>query len=251
MVVLAPLVAAAADTDANGRGEPGFYQRELSNYPPKPSETWLIAYGGRLYDNWWLAQLTDPPAGSHPKYPATGRLAGPPSWRCVACHGWDYKGASGQFGKGLYRTGFPGIASMFGEDPERIAAILRNDTHGYTAKMLPDREVRALALFVAKGQVDTSTGIAPDTGEITGGQMHGTRVFQNVCAVCHDFDGRAWITGEDAGLTTLGAVARRNPWRAFHRVMNGQTAADMPAMRAFGPSTVLDILSYVQTLPEE
>jgi len=236
---------------AQDQGGPGFYQRELSDYPEKPSETWLIAYGGRLYDNWWLAQLIDPPADGHLSYPAEGRMAGPPSWRCVACHGWDYKGASGQFAKGPYRTGFPGITGMAGERPERIAAILRDDTHDYTPDMLSDRAVHALSLFVAKGQVDTATGIDPDTGRIRGGQVHGVRVFQNVCAVCHDFDGRAWITGEDQGLATLGAVARQNPWRAFHRVMNGQTAADMPAMRAFGTATVLNILSHVQTLPEE
>jgi len=33
--------------------------------------------------------------------------------------------------------------------------------------------------------------------------------------------------------------------------MNGQTYADMPAMRAFGLQTVLDVLAYAQSLPTE
>jgi hypothetical protein len=52
-------------------------------------------------------------------------------------------------------------------------------------------------------------------------------------------------------LTTLGAIASRDPWRGLHKVMNGQTYADMPAMRAFGLETVLDVLAYAQSLPSE
>ena len=33
--------------------------------------------------------------------------------------------------------------------------------------------------------------------------------------------------------------------------MNGQTYADMPAMRAFDLQTALDVLSYAQTLPRD
>jgi hypothetical protein len=61
----------------------------------------------------------------------------------------------------------------------------------------------------------------------------------------------AWITGDDDELTTLGAIASRDPWRGLHKVMNGQTYADMPAMRAFGLETVLDVLAYAQSLPSE
>ena len=31
----------------------GFYQSYLYGAPDVPSESWLLAYGGRLYDTWW------------------------------------------------------------------------------------------------------------------------------------------------------------------------------------------------------
>ena len=93
--------------------------------------------------------------------------------------------------------------------------------------------------------------IDPQSKAFHGDAEHGRAVFQNVCAICHDFDGRAWIEDEELGTTTLGNVAKTNPWRTLHKVMNGQTYADMPAMRVFGVDTVVDILTYVQTLPSE
>ena len=84
-----------------------------------------------------------------------------------------------------------------------------------------------------------------------GDAERGQRIYQNVCAICHDFDGQAWITGEEDGLSNLGQITVNAPWRALHKVMNGQTYADMPAMRVFGLAAVIDILSYVQTLEED
>jgi thiosulfate dehydrogenase len=117
--------------------------------------------------------------------------------------------------------------------------------------MIPNRALDALALFVSKGQIDTGQAIDPASGVVRGDAERGHAIFQNVCAICHDFDGMAWITGDADELTTLGAIAGRDPWRGLHKVMNGQTYADMPAMRAFGLETVLDVLAYAQSLPEE
>jgi len=36
----------------------------------------------------------------------------------------------------------------------------------------------------------------------------------------------------------------------MHKVLNGQPAESMPAMRAFDPQIAADIVAYVQTLPE-
>ena len=77
------------------------------------------------------------------------------------------------------------------------------------------------------------------------------KLFQTICAICHDFDGRAWITGEDDGLNNLGAIASADPWRALHKMANGQTYADMPALRGLGEQTLRDLLAYLQTLPKE
>jgi thiosulfate dehydrogenase len=191
------------------------------------------------------------PEGAHPAYPERGRRSGAETWRCVECHGWDYKGRDGRYARGPHATGIKGVNAMAGAPVAEIAAILRDDTHRYTAKMIPNRALDALALFVSKGQIDTGQAIDPASGVVRGDAERGHAIFQNVCAICHDFDGMAWITGDADELTTLGAIAGRDPWRGLHKVMNGQTYADMPAMRAFGLETVLDVLAYAQSLPEE
>jgi mono/diheme cytochrome c family protein len=228
----------------------GFYQSYVFGTPDEPSEAWLLAYGGRLYDMWWAVLFADPPQQTHPAYPKQGSMSGSETWRCVECHGWDYRGKDGAYAVGPHRTGIKGISAMAGADPNRIAAIVRGPKHGYTVDMIPDAALNALALFVSKGQVNDDKVIDQATGRVHGDPARGKPIFQNVCAICHDYDGMAWITGDDDDLQTLGAIANANPWRGLHKVMNGQTYADMPAMRAFDLQTVLDILAYAQTLPQ-
>ena len=233
---------AATQAAAQNYEDQGFYQSYVFGTPDDPTEEWQLAYGGRLYDMWWAVLFVDPPKETHPLYPESGARAGSATWRCVECHGWDYRG----------RDGVPGIDGMAGQDPARIAEILRGADHGYTAELIPDTAMTALALFVSKGQIESDQVIDRGTGRVRGNPERGKTVFQNVCAICQDYDGQAWITGDEEGeeLQTLGAIANANPWRGLHKVMNGQTYADMPAMRAFDRQVVLDILAYAQTLPQ-
>lgn len=110
----------------------------IKTTPADPSEAWTLAYGGRLYDQW--AEILDQnlPARTHLSYPKTAQQKGADTWRCVECHGWDYKGASGAFATGEHATGIKGIGGMAGAEPERIVALLRDGTHRYTLEMLPD-----------------------------------------------------------------------------------------------------------------
>ena len=229
----------------------GFYQSYVFGVPDEPSEAWLLAYGGRLYDTWWAVLSQDPPEVDHPAYPAHGGRSSSDTWRCVECHGWDYKGRDGRYAQGPHATGIKGVGAMAGAAPIEIAKVLRDDTHRYTPEMIPDKALGALALFVSKGQTDADEAIDPATGAVRGDTARGRAIYQNVCAICHDYNGMAWITGDEDGLITLGAIASRDPWRGLHKVMNGQTYADMPAMRAFGLQTVLDVLAYAQSLPVE
>lgn len=248
-LVGAAVLTAAAPGAAQDYQDKGFYQSYMFGVPDDPSEEWLLAYGGRLYDAWWAVLFTNPPEATHPAYPEAGQRRGAETWRCVECHGWDYKGKDGTYATGPHATGIKGIDGMAGADPARIEAILRDDVHGYTPDLLPEQALEALALFVSKGQVNAERLIDRRSGKARGDAARGRRIFQNVCAVCHDYDGMAWITGEEDDMNTLGAIANGDPWRWLHKVLNGQTYADMPAMRVFGLQEVLDVLAYCQTLP--
>ena len=133
---------------------------------------------------------------------------------------------------------------MAGADPAAIAARLTDDTHGYGA-VLGEEEIRLLALFVSKGQLDMGVAIDHSTKKARGDAHSGSVHFSTICAGCHGADGRA----ED--MPVLGDVGRSNPWETLHKILNGQPNSPMPALRSLDPQVARDILAHVQTLPGE
>ena len=224
-------------------------QSYTSGAPERPTNDWVLASGGRLYDNWWVALGRDPPDGAHPSYPKNTGIPDPQTWRCVQCHGWDYRGRDGAYATGSHRTGIKGVDRMAGVNPRKIAAIVRDKLHQFTPELIPNDALDKLARFISEGQHGIDRYFDRDTLKGRGNVERGRAIFQNACANCHEFDGRAQISGEEPGLATVGAVAARNPWQALHKIRNGQPGGDMPAMRVFDPQVVADVLTYMQTLP--
>ncbi|MHA1165645.1 MAG: hypothetical protein ACTSP0_08720, partial [Alphaproteobacteria bacterium] len=87
-----------------------------------------VARGGRLYDNMFLETKDRPPSSIHPKYKTVrpSMHSAEHSWRCAACHGWDYKGRTEQ------KTG--PLNGKAGTDPASLAAILADENHGHGDK---------------------------------------------------------------------------------------------------------------------
>lgn len=202
-----------------------------------------IARGGRLYDAWYIENKAGKPDADNPAYPSSGKYA-KDSWRCKECHGWDYKGKDGAYGKGRHATGIKGIAGAAGKDPAAIAAILRDQNHPYKETMLTERDVTDLANFVSKGQfaVDKviDTGAKKAKGDLAKGEIY----YNTLCAGCHGFDGKKVTTGP-----ALGSQAG-NPALILHKAYNGQPNEAMPALRSLDPQISVDLVSYVQTLPQ-
>ena len=132
----------------------------VGGIPAAPTEDWEVGFGGRLYDNWFNALDMEEPKATHPAYPAAGKKKGSGTWRCKECHGWDYKGKDGAYGKGSHYTGLKGVRELIGADPGRVSAIVRNSTHAFGADMIPDEALQRLALFVTRGQHETDWYIA-------------------------------------------------------------------------------------------
>lgn len=202
-----------------------------------------IARGARLYDNWYAEIKMDRPDEAHPSYPSDGNYERS-SWRCKECHGWDYKGADGAYGSGRHKTGFPGIRGAEGKPVEEIIAILKDDTHQYSEDLLFDEDYRDLALFVSQGQIDMDQYIDPASKEVKGDAGRGEVYYNTLCAGCHDFDGKGVSTGP-----ALGSL-RDNPWEILHKALNGQPNEAMPALRSLDTQIAVDLVAYVQTLPD-
>lgn len=247
VVVAVPLLA-AADEDEDEDDE-AYHYNYMFGAPREPSTAWTLAVGGRLYDHWADVLDTELPTTTHPAWPAANTAHdGAVTWRCKSCHGWDYRGAEGKYATGSYATGIRGVAGMAGAEIEAIMALLGDDTHRYGDDLLPVEAKRRLAIFVSQGLDETPRWVALD-GTVTGDADLGRGIFQNICASCHGFAGKALDWGEPGEPAYVGTEANANPWEVSHKIRNGHPGTEMIALRVFPPETAAAVLAYAQTLP--
>ena len=206
-----------------------------------------IVRGGRLYDNWHKEIKERVPENRQPAYPVDKVFASQPevNWRCKECHGWDYLGNKGTYSKGPHFTGIKGIDGLASVPPENIITILKDKNHDYTG-LLNEDDLIDLANFVSKGQVNMDDFIRRKTRKTKGDNSKHKEYYDTICANCHGNDGMHITT-----ILPLGVVAHDNPWKSLHKILNGHPHETMPALRVLGMQTVVDILAYVQTLPDK
>ncbi len=215
--------------------------------PATAAEEGSIARGAKLYDKWFAVIKAEKPKNTHPAWPASNtKKKGNTTWRCKSCHGWDYKGADGAYGSGSYKTGIKGVNAMAGADPAKIVAILKDDTHKLSG-LMAESDYQDLALFVSKGQVDMSKYIDYKTKAVMGGDAaRGKDYFDTMCAQCHGVKG-----DQPKDMKKTLAKQLGNPWEVMHKILNGQPAEQMPALRAIDRQVVVDVMTHIATLPKE
>jgi len=206
-----------------------------------------IVRGAKLYDKWYKVVGQKKPTKSHAAYPTDKKYAKDPgsNWRCKECHGWDYKGTDGAYKTGSHSTGIKGINGMAGADTAKIVAVLKDKTHDLNGKLGED-DFQDLAMFVSKGQVDSSKYIDAKKNIIGGNAEKGAAYYNTVCSNCHEKDG---AKPKEMGKS-LGSQMD-NPWEVMHKIVNGQPDEKMPALREFGMQPVLDIMAHIATLPKK
>lgn len=182
-----------------------------------PSEEWLMANGARLYDNWINALDADKPEATHPAWPASNtKKKGAVTWRCKSCHGWDYAGKDWAYATGSYKTGMKGVRAFSGKDPTEIHKVLMVPVHGITHNMIPENAMMRIAALVSRGQIDVSQHV--NAGKLVKGYPErGKSIFQDVCAACHGFDGRALDWGDPGDPEFVGTEAQGSRGRLCTR----------------------------------
>ncbi len=217
-----------------------------------------IAHGGRLYDKWWT---DDPgaaaPTGNHALWSlqTTNARTGTATYQCKECHGWDYKGKAGAYGKGSHLTGFVGVqhASM-AMSKAQLLDILKGATdyrHDFS-KVLSAKALSDLAAFLSEGLVNDTQYIDYATKKPIGGDAtRGKTRYDSTCATCHGADGKQLNFGSATAPEYVGTLAADNPWEFVHKVRAGQPGTTMPSAIVSGwkIQDVLDALAYSQTLP--
>lgn len=206
-----------------------------------------IVRGGQLYDKWYAVIGAAKPDGTHPAWPASNtKKKGATTHRCKSCHGWDFMGKDGAYASGSYKTGIGGLTHLQGASNSKVITAMKDSTHGFAGK-LSQQDLTDLANLLTRGQFDIDAVIDRKTKLAKNGDSaRGESIYNTVCANCHAKSGT-----EPEGMPALGALSHKNPWETIQKIMNGQPNSEMPAMRAFGLQTSVDILSYVQTLPKE
>lgn len=211
------------------------------------TDSYKITMGAKLYDNWMSVIDEDAPKKSHGLYPNDMAKADEPktNWRCKECHGWDYRGAAGAYSSGSHYTGIIGVTNVQSKSLPSIVAVLKDSRHGY-GDQLNDTELNYLALFLSKGQVDMTKFINSATKKVKGGNMNqGKLYYETVCVGCHGLEGKL-----PDDMKPFGAQMG-NPWEVAHKILNGQPDEQMPALRELDRQVMLDIMSYLTTLPKE
>ena len=93
--LVAGLLSSLIAASVHAQSELDTRQSYIYGTPDSPTDAWRLAYGGRLYDNWWIVLEQAPPDVPHPAYPSVRSTNPAATWRCVTCHGWDYGGSRG------------------------------------------------------------------------------------------------------------------------------------------------------------
>jgi mono/diheme cytochrome c family protein len=221
-----------------------------------PSTDDLIT-GAILYDRWYSALGDQAPEGDMPIWSrqTTNSRSGPDTWRCVECHGWDYKGLEGAYGSGSHFTGFPNISALVPNLPEQeIIDHLKGSkdpAHDLSAYM-DDASLRKVAQFLKYGLIDDSQFIDKTSLKVIGGDVdRGRQLYNQVCANCHGADGMLIVFRTEGVNEFLGSVASRDPWRFLHRTRFGVAGVDMPVGAKLGWTAEdgRDVLAFAQTLP--
>ena len=210
-------------------------------------EVFVLSIGGKLYDNLFTMLGKEEPSKANPGYPDYVSSKSLGTWRCVACHGWDYLGADGERGGQGKSLAFRSLRSVEGMEPKLISNKIRSVPHTYGDELMPEYAADILGLFLSLGQYDASA-LLDEKGRSRGTASAGQPIFEGACSNCHQLDGRAYLRGGRGDKSSLGWLARNRPQQVLHKVLNGFPGTDMLAMRFMPDQQVMDLMAYLQTL---
>jgi mono/diheme cytochrome c family protein len=137
---------------------------------------------------------------------------------------------------------------------EDLLGVLQGSTdyrHDFSSVMGVD-DLTDLANFLSEGLINVATVIDYSTQmPVTANVSNGEVLFTATCMMCHGEDGRQILIGGDMGLSNV--VLDEPIQEIVHIIRSGAPGTPMPAaiVNGWDIQTVLDVWSYLRTLPTE
>ncbi len=213
-------------------------------------DAFVVSLGGKLYDDFWEASDTAPPKRRNPAFPSDMSANDKDSWRCVSCHGWDYNGADKTTDSDQQRRQFVGLRQLHGVDPYTVTELFAKAHADHPVQEQAGVALDLLVLFVSAGQYETRD-FQTQKSLTSDGFNRARDIFEGVCMSCHDPDGRSGFEARPGVRHSLGWLARNNPKRTMHKIVNGVPGRAMLALRFLDETVVLDVIRYLKTLDAE
>lgn len=213
--------------------------------------------GGKLYANWDLLIGFSDFESQHPIWVGVGssQVSERITYRCVSCHGWDYRGSEGRLTYPGLQQGMdsPSLLTLMGNPPEEILPWLdgtNNPEHDFSA-YLTQQDLHDLSLFISRALVAPNLIASREDNSVQGTVTVGKNIYHDFCQSCHGTEGEKINFGSTATPTFLGDMAWSNPWRVAHVVRFGHIIGNMPPASTLeiSFSRQIDLLTYLQTLP--
>ena len=160
---------------------------------------WADSIGGQLYSDWPQVMLFRGPFAKHPLWTGSPSAINTETWRCVNCHGWDYRGGDGVGGDLGVIAKVPGLRHLAGADRRTVADGITSAGHGFVAEQLSADALRFLVDFLIEGQ-RAVVDLADKARSVGANSQAGGNRCANICRVCNGPDGvRIW--GVNVSLT--------------------------------------------------
>lgn len=112
--------------------------------------------------------------------------------------------------------------------------------------MLPPLAVERLARFIAFGATDLAKKINPAARQVSGNATRGGYLNTNICSQCHGIGADAFPLADGP---SLGAIARRDPWRVIHKIRFGEPDTGMVGLMLAPTDDIVDIVAFIQGFP--
>ncbi len=211
-------------------------------------DAFILALGGKLYDNYFEATNADTTnLQANPAFPSELAARTIDTWRCVSCHGWDYGGAEISGDSKQQKAQFVSLRQLEGVEPDEVKVRFNKVHSNHPVAEYEGIPLVLISLFLSLGQVDHNAFVSPE--KLSEDHMlRGQNIFEGICMNCHDPDGKAGLERRLGETQSLGWIARNQPKRFLHKVINGVPGQAMVSLRFIEDDAVVDLIGYIATL---